>query len=405
MDQTVSGRFSYLSPTVIAVALSFVAPLSIDAILPSFEKIRLEFGATLADVQGVLSSYLLAYGLMSLWHGILADALGRRVTAIASLSLYAIASIGCAYSGTLQLLEVSRFVQGAVAGSGVVVARAIVRDLFRGVEAQRRLSIISMMLALPPALGPIAGGWLVYYYRWQVVFLVLAVLALILLIICIWRLPETQAETNRIELNFGSIFRSYAVVLSNRKFQLLIGAATLCLAGQFLTIAGAPLILVGHFAGSELDYWRIFIPITSGVFIGGLLSARLAGAIGAARQVNVGFLLMITSALADLLLAVSASSLQWWTFCPYLFYAIGMVLLIPVAYAQTLDDFPKSAGVVASCQLFAQSAAVMIVSGVLVPALGSFFALTAGKIALTFAALFLWLLGILAINQEVPNQS
>ena len=143
---------------------------AIDTYLPSFADIGASLSATPIEVQQTLTAYMLPFALMSLWHGAIADALGRRRVLLVSLALFALASAGCVFATRIEHLWVLRALQGISAGAGIVVSRAIVRDLYDGPEAQRLMSHISMMFALAPAIAPVIGGRLQQWFGWQSVF-------------------------------------------------------------------------------------------------------------------------------------------------------------------------------------------------------------------------------------------
>ena len=160
--------------------MSALGPFSIDTYLPSFHDIAEKLGATPIQVQQTLSAYLAAFALMTLWHGALADRFGRRRVVLLALALFAIASGGCAFATRIEHLWFWRAMQGVTAGAGIVISRAIVRDLYDGPPAQRLMSQITMMFALAPAIAPVIGGWLQTLFGWRSIFafLVLSTAAL-----------------------------------------------------------------------------------------------------------------------------------------------------------------------------------------------------------------------------------
>ena len=139
--------------------LSLLGPLSIDAYLPAFADIQRDFQASTADLQLTLTGYLLAFACMSLMHGPLSDAFGRRRVILSALSAFGLAALGCALSPSVGWLTAFRVMQGMSAGVGTVVGRAIIRDCFEGAAATRWLALVSMIFSLSPALAPVFGGW------------------------------------------------------------------------------------------------------------------------------------------------------------------------------------------------------------------------------------------------------
>lgn len=158
---------------ILLAALAAIGPFSIDMYLPSFHDMGQSLGASPLQVQQTLTAYLLPFAFMALWHGALADALGRRKVILASLVLFVLAAFGCIFATSIEQIWILRAIQGASAGAGVVVSRAIVRDLFEGPGAQRLMSHITMMFAIAPAIAPVIGGRLQTWFGWRSVFVFL----------------------------------------------------------------------------------------------------------------------------------------------------------------------------------------------------------------------------------------
>ena len=178
-----------------------LGPFSVDAYLPAFHDIGREFDVAPLAVQQTLSSFLFAYAFMMLWHGALSDALGRRPIVIVGLGVYAIATLGCAIAGNIETLWLFRALQGICAGSGMVVGRAIVRDRFRGPEAQRVMSQITLVFGIAPAIAPVLGGVLLNAFGWRYIFWVLLALVIALLTWSAKSLPETLPAARRQSLH------------------------------------------------------------------------------------------------------------------------------------------------------------------------------------------------------------
>ena len=174
--------------------LAMFGPFSIDTIFPAFPQIAAELGADKVAMQQTISVYLLAYAGMSLVHGPLSDAVGRRRVILSGLLVFALASAGCALSTSLPMLLAFRALQGLSAGVGFVVGRAVIRDVRQGDDAQRLLSQVSMIFGIAPAIAPVIGGWLLGWQRWPAIFWFLVLFALALAA-TVWRsLPETHPQ-------------------------------------------------------------------------------------------------------------------------------------------------------------------------------------------------------------------
>ncbi|PKO36101.1 MAG: Bcr/CflA family drug resistance efflux transporter, partial [Betaproteobacteria bacterium HGW-Betaproteobacteria-6] len=172
---------------ILLASLASLGPFSIDAYLPSFPEIAEKLNATQLEVQQTLSIYLLSFAIMTLWHGAIADRFGRRNVILVAVGLFAVASAGCTLATRIEHLWFWRAMQGITAGAGIVIGRAIVRDLYDGAPAQRLMSQITMMFALAPAVAPVIGGWLQSWFGWRSVFAFLVVSTAALWLAC-WKL-------------------------------------------------------------------------------------------------------------------------------------------------------------------------------------------------------------------------
>ena len=197
--------------TVLA-ALAMLGPFSVDAYLPAFPHIQANLGASLLEVQQTLSIYMLAFAGMVLWHGALSDAFGRRNVILVALVVFALATFGCAASHSVHYLWIFRILQGVSAGAGVVVGRAIIRDLYADAPAARLLSLVTMIFSIAPAIAPIVGGWIVTWFDWRAIFLSLLVYSVLLFIYCYRNLPETLPLHKRQPFNPRHLARNYGAI-------------------------------------------------------------------------------------------------------------------------------------------------------------------------------------------------
>src|SRR5215470_3749292 len=199
-------------------ALAMFGPFCIDAIFPAFPAIAEQFAATPLAMQQTISVYLFAYAALSLFIGALSDAWGRRIVILSGVGMFLIASAGCAVAQSMHALLAFRALQGATAGIGLIVGRALIRDCFEGPEAQKLMSMISMIFGLAPALAPVVGAWIVGWGGWHALFWALTAFAAALLALCFVVLPETHPPERRVSLSPSSLFASYREILSSEQF-------------------------------------------------------------------------------------------------------------------------------------------------------------------------------------------
>ncbi len=350
-------------------ALSALGPFSIDTYLPSFPAIGEALRATPLEVQQTLSAYLLPFAVMTLWHGAIADALGRRRVILAALALFALASLACAFATRIEHLWLLRAVQGISAGAGVVIGRAIVRDLFDGPPAQRLMAQITMMFALAPAIAPLIGGWLQTLFGWRSVFVFLTLMTALLALTC-WRLlPETLPPERRQPLHPGYLVRSYRAVLSSPPFLFACAALSLNFGGFFLYVLSAPVFLMRHLGVAETGFLWLFGPSMSGLMSGAWVAGRLAGRLSLPRTILAGYAVMGSAALLNVGLHLALPPGLPWSVVPIFIYTFGMSLATPCLTLLALDPFPRQRGLAASCQTFLQAGFNGIVAALLAPLL------------------------------------
>jgi DHA1 family bicyclomycin/chloramphenicol resistance-like MFS transporter len=354
---------------MLLAALSALGPFSIDTYLPSFHEIGEKLQATPLQVQQTLSAYLAAFAIMTLWHGAISDRFGRRSVILTALFLFAIASGGCALASSIEQLWFWRAMQGATAGAGIVIGRAIVRDLFDGPAAQRLMSQITMMFALAPAIAPVIGGWLQSFFGWRSVFAFLVLATATLGLACWKLLPETLPPDKRQSLQPAYLGRTYWKVMTSPRFLFACAALSLNFLGFFIYVLSAPVFLMTHLGVPETGFLWLFGPAMVGMIGGAGLSGRLAGKRSLQQTIALGYLLMIVAAILNVSLNLAWPPALPWSVMPIFVYTLGMSLTMPCLTILALDPFPEQRGLAASCQTFFQSAANSMGAALIVPLL------------------------------------
>ena len=371
---------------LLLAALSAIGPFSIDTYLPSFHDIAAELGASQIEVQQTLSVYLLAFAVMTLWQGAISDRFGRRNVILIALAFFGIASVGCTLATNIGQLWFWRAIQGATAGTGVVVGRAIVRDLFDGAAAQRLMAQITMMFALAPAIAPVIGGWLQTLFGWRSVFAFLVLSTAVLWLTCWKLLPETLAPERRQSLHPAYLGKTYWKVMTSPPFLLACGAISLNFGGFFVYVLSAPVFLMTHLGISETGFLWLFGPAMGGLTFGSWLSGRFAGKISISQTIVRGYLFMGIAAAFNLGLNFALPPGLPWSVMPLFIYTTGMALSMPSLTIMALDPFAEQRGLAASCQTFFQSAFNSITAALIAPALwGSTLSLAWGMTGLMTA--------------------
>ncbi len=387
-----SDKAAPIGFAILLACMSMLSPFSIDTFFPSFRSMQAELHVTPLEMQQTLTFYLVPYAIMSLFHGPISDALGRRPVVMAGLGVYALASLACSFAPGFGTLLAFRLVQGVSAGASMVVSRAIVRDLYHGAVAQRLISVMTMIFGFAPAAAPIIGGWVHYLFGWRAVFMLLTLLALTLLLVCYWRLPETHPLEKRVPLDVRSLIGTSWRVASDRVFASLALASGLGIASMLVFVASAPAIVMDHWKLSETQFGWLFVPMIGGMISGAWLSGRLAGRMSTRSQVMLGFGI---EALVGVLTVTSQLTMQH---VPMILeqltltgLAFGFQLAAPVLMLAMLDRFPQVRGTAASVQGFIMLMITSSIMGLVAPHLyQSMLRITAFGLGTTLLAALLW---------------
>jgi DHA1 family bicyclomycin/chloramphenicol resistance-like MFS transporter len=349
-EQKLPEGFTMVGLTFVLAALSWLGPFSIDTYLPSLPSISQSLSVSAAQVQQTMTAFLAFFAFMSLWHGAISDAYGRRRLTMICLSVFAVASLGCATAVDVHVLMSFRALQGATAGAGMVVGRAVVRDLFAGAAAQRLMSHVATIFTVAPVVAPVAGGYLQSWFGWRSIFILLIVLSTFLLFAS-WRwLPETLPAEHRHRLEAGYLLRSYWKVMTSPPFLLACASMGFTSAGFFIYIMGAPQFLMKHLNLRETQFLWLFGPMAVAMIVGAWISGYCAGRISGNKTIILGYLVMAIAAVANVVLNIFVAPRVPWTILPLVFYVVGMSIAMPSLTLFTLDLFPAQKGLAASCQ-------------------------------------------------------
>jgi DHA1 family bicyclomycin/chloramphenicol resistance-like MFS transporter len=367
---TTTPRAVALIPLVLAM-LSMIGPFSIDTPFPAFSQMGDALDASAGELQLVVTAYLLSFAAMSVFHGPLSDAVGRRPVIVGSLLAYAVASVACAFAPSLEWLLAGRVVQGLAAGGSTIVSRTIIRDLFDGPEAQRMMSQVSVIFGLAPAIAPVVGGLLVQVGPWETVFWFMAALALLLVGLSVALLPESHPPERRVPLRVGEIVRGLAEVVRVPAFHRMAWAGTLVFGAQFLYIGGAAIFVVDLLGEGELDFWKLFLPMIGAMVTGSVLSGRLGRLVTSSRLVSVGYAVSAVGALLGIVVALTpAGEVLPWAALGISFVAFGNGLAYPNIQLLMLDLVPSRRGAVMSAASFVTLAFNAVSAALLAPYAG-----------------------------------
>jgi len=348
--------------------LGMLGPFSIDTYLPAFDGIARTLAATPLQLQQTLSAYLFGFAAMNLFHGALADSFGRRPVVITGLALFTLASIGCALAPTIGWLIAFRALQGMSAGAGMIVSRAIIRDMFPPADAQRVMSQVTIYFGVAPAVAPMVGGFLFVHADWHSIFWFLAGVGALLLVLNMRLLPETLHSTQAQDFNARNLMRGYVQLGADPRFFALCLASGVPFNGMFLYVLSAPAWLGGLLNLAPTEFFWFFCLTVGGIMGGAWLSGRVAGRVEPRKQIRRGLNIMFLAALINVMLNAAMATPHWgWALPPVALFAFGWALMVPVVTIKVLDLVPERRGMASSLQAFVGSVANGLVAGVISP--------------------------------------
>jgi len=253
----------YFFIILILGSLATISPFSIDMYLPGFPAIANDLNTTIDRVQLSLTAYLIGISLGQLIYGPLLDRFGRKTPLYVGLMIYILASVGCAFTESVNSLIVMRFLQAIGGCAGIVAAQALVRDLFPVNKIAQALSLIILVIAVSPMIAPTVGAYVTAVFGWHSVFIVLAIITLIILVAVYFFLPAGKMADTTLSLRPQAVLSNYYSVASNPQFFIYTLAGGLATAAPFAYIAGSADVFMNIYGVSETQYGWIFAILAS----------------------------------------------------------------------------------------------------------------------------------------------
>lgn len=375
--------------SVVLASLAALAPFAIDTYLPAFHVMGERLGTSDVEIQQSLIFYLLPYALMTLWHGAISDSIGRITTIKWGLGIFVLASIGCAFAQNVETLWFFRALQGLSGGAGNVVARAMVRDLFEGAQAQRVMATVQMLFGIAPAVAPIIGGLLLGIH-WQAIFIFLALYAALSLWAAIRYLPETMPINKRLPLSAKQVIKDYRIIFGDKEFNYVVFALSANFAGFFIYVLASPVFLVKQLGLTEHQFGYMFLPTVLGMILGSYFARLAAGRYSRQKVIKVAYGWMAAMTILNLLICFMLPTHPFYNIFPVALFNMGMALAMPVLSLAALDRHPRIRGTAASGQAFIQMLLSTVSAGLIVPLL--WYAPSGLALAMAGYLLFGWLM-------------
>ncbi|WP_044643009.1 multidrug effflux MFS transporter [Risungbinella massiliensis] len=323
--------------------LAAFGPLSIDMYLPALPDIAKDLHTNPSLVQLSLTFFLLGLALGQLISGPLSDVHGRRKPLLIGLIIYFVVSLLCAFSHSIWALIALRFIQGMAGSAGIVISRAIVRDLYSGTEMTKFSSLLALVNGVAPVLAPILGAQLLRVAPWQGVFIVLSVVGLIMAFIIFFSLPETLSNNMRSLGGIRNTATTFQKLILDRNFMGYALSQGFVFAAMFAYISGSPFVLQNIYGASPQMFSFIFAINGIGIIIASQITGKLAGRIKEEKLFIVGLCISAVGAVTLLILLFFSTSL-YAILIPLFFVVSSVGIVSTTGFTLAMQNQRKSAG-------------------------------------------------------------
>ena len=384
--------------TLLLSLLTALGPLSMDMYLPSLPDIGRTLHAPVLDVQLTISSYLFGFAVGQIFYGPISDRIGRKPVMLAALVLYGGASIGCAMAQSIDGLIALRFLQALGGAGAIVLARAVVRDIYSGARASRELSLMGSITAFAPIVAPMIGGLLQAAFGWRATFILLVIFAGIAGAAAARLLPETLRKPTGGSFSLAGMGALYRSVLVHRGFLANLGILTTTFVGLFAWVSGAPVVMQSAIYGlSPFVFGVTFAMAAAGYMVGAFIASRIVMRLGIDRTMGIGCAILAAGGLIMAAVAALELSNVIWFVGAMTIYLAGLGLALPAAMAGALTPFPDRAGTASSLMGFTQQSAAAIAAA----AIGLYLGRSAWPVAGVVATMGCLALAIWALTRKV----
>jgi len=301
---------------IILGSLAMMGPLTIDMYLPALPKVVTDFDTTPSYVQLSLTFYLIGLALGQLLAGPISDVRGRRTPMMVGLIVYALSSLLCAFSPNIWTLIILRMIQGLSGAAGIVISRAVVRDLYSGTELTKFFTLLMLVNGAGPIIAPLIGGQMLRFTSWHGIFVVLAGVGIIMLCVVMFRLPETLPVNNRSRGGIRKTVATFGGLLKDRVFMGYALSSGFVTAALFAYLSGSSFVLQNIYGVSPQMYSIIFAVNGFGFVLASQITGRLVGRIADIKLLVSGFIIAASGGVLLLAMLLAEAGLLgiWFSF-------------------------------------------------------------------------------------------
>ena len=327
--------------------LAMLMPLSIDMYLPALPVISAQFGVPAGSAQMTLSTYILGFALGQLFYGPMADSLGRKPVILGGTLVFAAAAVACALAQTIDHLIIMRFFHGLAAAAASVVINALMRDIYPKEEFSRMMSFVMLVTTIAPLVAPMAGGAVLVWFSWHVIFWILALAALLASAMIFFFIDETLPVERRQKFHIRTTIGNFASLFRHKRVLSYMLASGFSFAGMFSFLSAGPFVYIelNHVSPQHFGYYFALNIVF--LFIMTIINSRFVRRVGALNMFRAG--LWIQFVMAIWLVVSAFLGVGFWALVVGVAAFVGCVSMVSSnALAVILDEFPHMAGTASS---------------------------------------------------------
>ncbi|MCA2025709.1 Bcr/CflA family multidrug efflux MFS transporter [Enterobacter sp. K16B] len=327
--------------------LAMLMPLSIDMYLPALPVISAQFGVPAGSAQMTLSTYILGFALGQLFYGPMADSLGRKPVILGGTLVFAVAAVACALAQTIDHLIIMRFFHGLAAAAASVVINALMRDIYPKEEFSRMMSFVMLVTTIAPLVAPMAGGAVLVWFSWHMIFWILALAALLASAMIFFFIDETLPVERRQKFHIRTTIGNFASLFRHKRVLSYMLASGFSFAGMFSFLSAGPFVYIelNHVSPQHFGYYFALNIVF--LFIMTIINSRFVRRVGALNMFRAG--LWIQFVMAVWLVVSAFLGVGFWALIVGVAAFVGCVAMVSSnAMAVILDEFPHMAGTASS---------------------------------------------------------
>ncbi|KHD26858.1 multidrug transporter [Vibrio caribbeanicus] len=346
VEQTSTPQISFLI-FVILGAIGALTPLAIDMYLPAMPTIAKDLGVAEGAVQITLTAYTAGFAIGQLIHGPLADSYGRRPVLLLGVLFFGIASVVSATTTGIEALTWVRTAQGFAGAAAAVIIQAVVRDMFDREDFARAMSFVTLVMTVAPLVAPMVGGHVAVWFGWRAIFWILAGFAAIVILLVVWKIPETLSEEKRQPLRFRTTMRNYFRLCANPTAMGLIFSGAFSFSGMFAFLTAGSFVYIDIYGVRPDQFGYLFGLNIIAMIIMTSVNGRLVKKVGSHNMLRFGLAVQLIAGLG--LFVGWLLDLGLWGTVPFVVMFIGTISTIGSnSMGLLLSGYPTMAGTASS---------------------------------------------------------